>query len=443
MYNNTMSQNQNIVSRQPYSVAVARLPGNFSVPLSYNIAYSYRTDKPDPLMVNTPQSIENLRTSDQDEYIRQIVKLINYSSKNDFERVKKAHDLIALVLNYDDESYRAKRIPDQGYQCVLKTGLSVCAGYANVFKKFCDELGIPCIVVSGYARGVGTSPTDADKPNESNHAWNIVTIYGANFIIDCTWDSSVIEGRVSKRRYSTDYLFIKPKHLIYSHFPKDVNHQLLTSPLSAAQFGVLPPLKPKFFYIIDNPSVDLKKRMHVDNKTTFEYTVKDGYYLSYNIKEMKSGVETELKNRVFVQRKGSRHTVHFSFPSAGQYKVNIFCWETSADTGEGCGEFIFVTISGSRIEFPTIFSADVENLEIHSPIEMPLKKGRAYTFRVKVDNKSNVAIIHGKTFIELTKRSNGVFSKNFIIPKDINELSLGIADIGTDRYKIIAEYRVD
>jgi len=131
--------NQNTLSRQFNSVAVTRLPSNFSVPVSYNIAYSYRTDKPDALMSNIPQNIDNLRINNQDEYIRQIVKLINSTSKNDFERVKKAHDIVALILSYDAESYWAKTIPDQSYQSILKTGLSVCAGYANVFKKFCDE----------------------------------------------------------------------------------------------------------------------------------------------------------------------------------------------------------------------------------------------------------------------------------------------------------------
>ena len=422
---------------------VARLPGNFTVPVSYNIAYSYRTDRPDPLMANIPQKIENLRTSNPDEYIQQIVKLINSSSKNDFERVKKAHDLAALVLNYDAESYWAKKIPNQGYQNVLKTGLSVCAGYANVFKKFCDELKIPCIVVSGYARGVGISPTAADKPNEPNHAWNIVTINGANYFVECTWDSGSMEGKVTKRQYRTDYLFIKPKHLIYSHFPKDVNHQLLASPLSAAQFGVLPPLNPKFFYIVNNPSFNLKKKIHVSNKMSFEYTVKDGYYLDYSIRELKGVTETELKNRFFVQTKGSRHTAHFSFPSAGQYKVNIFWYETGATVGIGCGEFIIAASSASKTEFPTAFLSTAKNYEIKSPIEMPLKNKRTYTFHVKADSKDKVAIIHGRTFIQLIKRSDGVFSKDYIIPNNIKTLSLGIADAGKNSYDIIAMYRVD
>jgi len=251
------------------------------------------------------------------------------------------------------------------------------------------------------------------------------------------------DNKVSIKHYCTDYLFIKPKHLIYSHFPEDVNHQLLASPLSAAQFGVLPPLKPKFFYFVDNPSIDLKKRMHISNKMTFEYTVKEGYYLDYTIKEMKNGAEIKLLNRSFVQTKGLRHTAHFSFPSVGQYKINIFYYENGADTGMGCGEFIVITTSANGVEFPTTFlSTYANNLEIKSPIEMPLRKGKTYTFRVKIDDKSKAAIIHGKTFIDMLKKSDGTFSKEYIIPKDISKLSLGIADSDKTTYKIIAEYRV-
>jgi coproporphyrinogen III oxidase-like Fe-S oxidoreductase len=93
---------------------------------------------------------------------------------------------------------------------------------------------------------------------------------------------------------------------------------------------------------------------------SFEYTVKEGYRLFYTVEEMKDGTETKLKNRNCVQAKGSRHTAHFSFPSAGQYKINIFYWEDGANNGIGCGEFIVIAISGSRVEFPVTFSSKVK-----------------------------------------------------------------------------------
>jgi len=252
-----------------------------------------------------------------------------------------------------------------------------------------------------------------------------------------------MDGKISKKYYRTDYLFIKPKHLIYSHFPENVSHQLLTSPISAAQFGVLPPLNPKFFLIVKNPSANLKKKNHVSNRTSFEYSLKDGYYLRFIVKEMKNDIEIELKNRVFILTKGARHIAHFSFPSAGYYKVNIFYHEVGELKSFGCGEFIYIASTGSRTEFPIPFSSTAKNLEIMSPIEMPLKKGKLYTFSVKIENKSNVAIIHGKNFIELTKRKDDFFYKDYVIPKDINELKLGIADIDKNSYEIILKYHVE
>ena len=74
---------------------------------------------------------------------------------------------------------------------------------------------------------------------------------------------------------------------------------------------------------------------------------------------------------------------------------------------------------------------------------MPLKRKRMYTFRIKVENKAKVAIIHDKTFIQLAKRSDGVFSKDYLIPDNINELELGITDAGKSTYEIIAKYKVE
>jgi transglutaminase/protease-like cytokinesis protein 3 len=190
----------------------SRLSKNYTLPASYETAYSYRTDTPDQNMKNIPKNIEANRASNPAEYVRQVAELINNSAKNDFEKVKKAHDIVALLVKYDAANFWAGTIPDQSYQNVLKNRLAVCEGYSNTFKKFCDELKIPCEVIHGYGRGVGTSPLAGDTPNDSNHAWNIVTINGESYLIDCTWDSGFMDGRVSKQQYTTDWLFLKPEH---------------------------------------------------------------------------------------------------------------------------------------------------------------------------------------------------------------------------------------
>jgi len=403
--------------------------------------YTYRTGTPDPLITNIPRNIESQRTTNPEQYIKQIAALINSNSANDFDKVKKAHDFVAVMVSYDAANFWAGRIPPQNYQNVLRTRLAVCQGYSELFKKLCDEIGIPCVIVSGYARGVGTSPSIAENPNNSNHAWNMVTIYGQRYLIDTTWNSGYIDGRVFRQRYVTDYLFLKPEHFIYTHFPERSENQLLARPLTVAQFRTLPSLKPKFFDTVENVSVNLQRVNNVGNRLTLEYTAKENYYLSFRVNDVRSG--REVQNRVFVQRNGSRHTAHFSFPSAGQYLVTVFWWQPGASQGNSCGEFIIEASSGSRVEFPLAYSSSAQNVNIISPIEMPLERGRLYTFSVRVSNKSNVAIIHGSTFIQLTRGSDGTFSGEYRIPANVSEIFLGVADSERGRYEYIVRYRAE
>jgi hypothetical protein len=419
----------------------SRLSKNYTLPISYETAYSYRTDTPDQNMKNIPKNIDANRATNPDEYIRRVVELIHNSAKNDFEKVKKAHDIVALLIKYDAANFWAGTVPEQSYHAVLKNRLAVCEGYANTFKKFCDELGIPCEVVHGFGRGVGASPLTGDTPNDSNHAWNIVTINGESYLVDCTWDSGFMDGRAAKQKYTTDWLFLKPEHFLYTHYPENAKQQLLAAPLTAAQFSALPFFKPKLFEAADAISISLQKIHQVDGKLSFDYTTKDGYWLNFSINDIKSG--KQMQNRCFVQTDGAKATVYFSFPAAGQYGVHIFWWKTGAKQGEGCGEFIVEASSASSAQYPTTYSSSAKNLQIISPVEMPLQKDAAYTFKIRVDNKKVVAIIYGKTFVQLTKDPDGIFTADFSVPNNIKELSIGIADSERGRYEYIAKYTVN
>jgi hypothetical protein len=144
-----------------------------------------------------------------------------------------------------------------------------------------------------------------------------------------------------------------------------------------------------------------------------------------------------------VQTGDTKATAYFTFPTAGQYSVNIFWWKTGAKQGEGCGEFVVEASSASSAQYPTTYSSSAKNLQIISPIEMPLKKGSTYTFKIHVDNKKVVALIYGTTFVQLTKGNDGIFTADFEIPGNIRELSIGIADSERGRYENIAKYTVN
>jgi hypothetical protein len=416
------------------------LSKNYRLPESYETAYSYRTDTPDQNMKNIPKNIDANRTNNPDEYVRQVAELINSSAKNDFEKIKKAHDIVALLVKYDAANFWAGSVPDQSYSSVLRTRLAVCEGYSNTFKKFCDELKIQCEIVHGFGRGVGTSPLAGDTPNNSNHAWNIVTINGESYLVDCTWDSGFMDGKTAKQEYTTDWLFLKPEHFLYTHYPENSKQQLLATPLTATQFSALPFFKPKLFELADNISINFQKINQVDNVLSFDYATKDGYWLNFTINDIKSG--RQIQNRDFVQSDGTKSTAHITFPAAGQYGVNIFWWKTGAKQGKGCGEFVVEASSASPVQYPTLYSSSAKNLQIISPIEMPLKKGETYTFKIRVDNKKVVSIIYGRTFLPLTKGDDNTFSADFDVPNNIQELSIGIADSERGRHEYIAKYVV-
>ncbi|GHV32938.1 hypothetical protein AGMMS4952_24270 [Spirochaetia bacterium] len=423
------------------SSPLSRSSKAYVIPASYETAYSYRTDTPDPKMKNIPKNIEANRVNDPAEYVRQIAAYINENSRNDFERVKKAHDLVAVLVRYDAANFWANTVPDQSYQNVLKTKLAVCQGYSELFKKLCDELKVPCDIVIGFGRGVGTSPFAGDTPTNSNHAWNIVTINNENYLIDCTWDSGYMDGKVSKQSYTTDWLFLKPEQFLCSHYPENQKQQLMAKSLSSNEFLKLPFYKPKFFEVVEHIDQDLFAINQVDGKLVLDYTVKDGFDIIYSI--FNENGSRQFPNNVFSQQEGGKYKAYFSFPAGGKYLLRIFWKKVGAKTGESCGELGIISTTGNTVQYPTQFSSSGKNIEIISPIEMPLQHGKTCAFKVRVDNKKVIAVIYGKNFVQLTKGEDGVFSGELEIPAGIKELSIGIADSEKGRYEYIVRYQVN
>lgn len=132
---------------------------------------------------------------------------------------------------------------------------SVCEGYANLTQAFCNAVGIPCRVVSGYATGVDTDSTvedvwtlyqayldsgnlEAFSPamrQYRNHAWNEAYVNGKWIILDPTWGSNNdyypdARGRISGT--PTDDYFDPAMesfcgtHLFYTDYSQDLTVSL-------------------------------------------------------------------------------------------------------------------------------------------------------------------------------------------------------------------------
>ena len=211
---------------------------------------AYRNGTPDPLIRRMPDSIRSLRTRGAEEYLQKVAEYIAENAVDEFDKVKKAHDWVALNIRYNARAFFSGNIPSQSVSNVLSSGLAVCQGYAEVFYYICKLLDLECYIVHGYARGYGRNLTRKETPHRVNHAWNKVKIEGNWYLVDTTWDSGYVANNNFVARYKTSYLFPDPWHFLHDHFPTNPEDQLLTVPLTAEQFEKLPLVEPEFFSFV-------------------------------------------------------------------------------------------------------------------------------------------------------------------------------------------------
>ena len=113
----------------------------------------------------------------------EILKRTN-GSLNRYALIKSIHDYVCEVAYYHflssaHEDYMKVHSPEPIF---IGDGGVVCEGYAKAVKILCDQFEIPCVLVSGGARGDSSSEYGA-------HMWNYVQMEnGRWYLIDATWD---------------------------------------------------------------------------------------------------------------------------------------------------------------------------------------------------------------------------------------------------------------
>ncbi|MCR5621772.1 MAG: hypothetical protein K6G18_07930 [Treponema sp.] len=304
-------------------------------------AYSYRTGSPEPEMQSLVASgMPAARRTDGLAYVRSVVSTIRAATGDEFMQVKMAHDFIALTIEYDGPAYLSGNIPPQDFISVLRRETAVCEGFANTFKTFCDELGVKCKVVHGYSRGKGFSlESEGGSKPSSNHAWNIVSIKGKKYLVDCTWDEGYMNGSTTTRDYKTEWLFAAPETFIYSHYPTDSrSDQLLANKVSWKEFVSLPSLRPSFFDAVRKCHPKLGRLNKCKGKLGLELKLAESYSMSVSVTNSSTG--ENVRGCYAIKTDGDKTMLTFIFPQPGTYKVTFFPYKLGASKSTSCGEFL-------------------------------------------------------------------------------------------------------
>lgn len=124
---------------------------------------------------------------------------IKNENNRDMERC--IHDYLAKSINYSTNVYAEEAHSIYG---AFINRTAVCEGYARAFKLMCDEMHIPCIVVSGISKN--------SLGHKETHAWNIVRDKNTNYHVDVTWDSCLYKHTDIPLYYNVSDMFISNNH---------------------------------------------------------------------------------------------------------------------------------------------------------------------------------------------------------------------------------------
>lgn len=136
-------------------------------------SYSYVPDSAGNIVKMLPQylfvgaELENAKVAFNQAIDNMIARLDEGMSQ--YEMEKALHDLLATKV-----SYVSAANAHNAYGALVE-GLAVCEGYAEALQCLLQRVGIQSIQVYGESKG-------------ENHAWNMVLIDGAYYLVDLTWN---------------------------------------------------------------------------------------------------------------------------------------------------------------------------------------------------------------------------------------------------------------
>jgi hypothetical protein len=182
--------------------------------------------------------------------------LLKAGPKNDQEKSRLVFSWIATHIRYDLAAYYSEKIMDCSAETVLAKKSTICEGYANLFKKLGEAMGLEVVFIVGYSRGPGFK--EGTHLKKANHAWNAVKIDGQWQLSDPTWGGGSLAAASNSYIAKLDpYWFnTNPEEFIFYHLPKEEQWQLIDAPITLKQFENMPVTAPDFFQFgLSNDSI--------------------------------------------------------------------------------------------------------------------------------------------------------------------------------------------
>lgn len=268
---------------------------------------------------------------------KSISTLADYLLKPANSDSKKARVIFMWIVNnirYNAKGLFSGQYGETDAESVLRSGTSVCSGYANLFEALCKIAGLPVKVISGFSKGFGYSPENPFTPmTKTDHAWNVVRIDGDWRFIECTWGAGVLDKNNSfQKKLEPFYFFTDPKHFINAHFPWKSDEeefanlwQLLDNPISLETYNKAVKLDRSALMWNIFPLTHKESIVEAHEEIDIEIEDKEEVLCGTTSKlyDMKSGFP--CNEFIFLRQERSRvFSISIRPPSNGKYELTIY-----------------------------------------------------------------------------------------------------------------------
>ncbi|MFH1069849.1 MAG: hypothetical protein V1794_09565 [Candidatus Glassbacteria bacterium] len=289
-------------------------------------------------------------------------------------------------------------------EMVLQRRIANCDGYSLLMEAMAKRIqqmtdltqrvtSLKIVKIKGFAKGFGYRVGSGfDK---SNHAWNAVNINGEWKMIDCTWGAGHPDERGQFVSEFEDYYFLTPPaELVYTHYPEDPAWQFIDRKVTKDEFIGLAFLWPAFY----------KYGMHLNThpgaiiQTGGEIEISIGAPDSLLLDaDLIGGGQLLEGNYTFIQNEQGGSRIKAVFPRPGEYVLRLYSKVNGSE--EPYKETLNYKVlasagEGENIGFPLVYEKFLSNRAcLYEPLQGRLKRGAIVSFKIKVPNAANAAVV--------------------------------------------------
>ena len=289
-------------------------------------------------------------------------------------------------ISFDADSFFAGRKVDVTPEGIFKNGITVCSGYARLYKDIASYINLEVECVSCYAKGVGYEP--GKILNKTDHEYNVIKLDNKWYPIDSTWGAGHIESKKFIKSYNEFYFLADPELLIKTHFPADEKWLLTKKKYTLEEFFKWPIVKHSFYlYGFEKYSPEIGL-MNLTDSNSLKFIVygkdmskKTGIC---DIYLLQNKVYQQLTNLSYINFYEDKFEVDCIFNQKGKYKVKIFGNRVRGEKNNSDILEYIVNVSNNvknKLSFPKTFKGK-EDINIIEPIYNNLKSGEKVKFKI-------------------------------------------------------------